>query len=412
MNRAIGLSIAIVFFFLIDLYFFQAIKIAIRALAPEAQKWIKIFYWAIPVVSLLFTFLVFYVFPGYINPKVRNFIGAAIFMVYISKLLGSVFLLIGDIVNGLRWVFQKISPTAPSNQETITRSDFLAKTAVAIGGTQVGLFAYGIISGAHDYRIRKVPLLLKNLPKQFEGLKIAQLSDIHSGSFYNKTAVAGGVEMLLKEKPDVVFFTGDLVNNEAKELNDYFDIFKKVQAPLGVYSTLGNHDYGDYIPWENEQKKQKNLATLIEGHRLMGWNILLDENRGITLGGETLGILGIQNWGAGGFVKKGDLAKALQNTQHMSHKLLLSHDPSHWRAQVIGHTNIDAAFAGHTHGMQFGVEVGDFKWSPIQFKYQEWAGLYKEKGQQLYVNRGFGFLGYPGRVGILPEITIFELKNA
>jgi predicted MPP superfamily phosphohydrolase len=218
--------------------------------------------------------------------------------------------------------------------------------------------------------------------------------------------------MLLAQKPDMVFFTGDLVNNEAKELNEYFDVFKKVKAPLGVYSTLGNHDYGDYIPWDSEEKKAKNLETLIAGHREMGWDILLDENRSIKLGGEQLGILGIQNWGLGGFKKKGDLKKALVGTEEYSNKLLLSHDPSHWRSQVLDKTDIDASFAGHTHGMQYGIEIGGFQWSPVQFRYKEWAGLYKENEQQIYVNRGFGFLGYPGRVGILPEITIFELKRA
>lgn len=336
---------------------------------------------------------------------------ASVFIIYISKIMGAAFLLIGDIVNMFRNIGQKITGNVePGN--SITRGEFLAKGAMAVGGAHLGIMAYGIISGAHDYRVKKVPLYLKNLPKSFEGMTIAQLSDIHSGSFYNKTAVQGGVDMLLAQKPDVVFFTGDLVNNEAKELNDYFDVFKKVKAPLGVYSTLGNHDYGDYIPWDNEEKKAKNLETLIAGHRQMGWDILLDENRSIKLGGEQLGIVGIQNWGMGGFKKKGDLKKALVGTEEYSNKLLLSHDPSHWRSQVLGKTDIDAAFAGHTHGMQYGIEIGGFQWSPVQFRYKEWAGLYKENDQQLYVNRGFGFLGYPGRVGILPEITVFELKRA
>ncbi|MCP9769569.1 metallophosphoesterase [Lacihabitans sp. LS3-19] len=412
MNRSIGLGITIVFFLLIDLYFFQALKGAIRSFSVDNQRWIKIIYWVVPVVSLVAILGTFVFFPGYLSAKARTFVGTAVFLVYISKVIGSIFLLVGDIVNGIRWAGKKAMDPEGTKNVTITRSDFIAKTALAVGGTQLGLLAYGIISGAYDYRVRKVKLLLKNLPKQFEGMTIAQLSDIHSGSFYNKTAVQGGVDMLLAQKPDVVFFTGDLVNNESKELNDYFDIFKKVKAPLGVFSTLGNHDYGDYIQWDSPELKQKNLETLIQGHKMMGWDILMNENRSIKLGGEELGIIGIENWGLGGFKKNGDLKKALENTDHFTNKLLLSHDPSHWREQVLGKTNIDAAFAGHTHGMQFGVEIGDFKWSPVQYRYKEWAGLYKENEQQLYVNRGYGFLGYPGRVGILPEITIFELQRA
>lgn len=412
MNRVLGFTVALLFLLIIDFYFFQAIKGAIRSFSIETQRWIKIVYWAIPIISLGTVIAGVALYPGYVNVKIRNLIFVLIFIVYISKIMGVIFLLIGDIVNMIRWAGKKvIQPNSPDS-EGISRSTFLAKSALAVGGTQLGILAYGIISGAYDYRIRKVTLLLKDLPKAFEGMTLAQLSDIHSGSFHNKTAVQGGVDMLLAQKPDVVFFTGDLVNNKAEELNDYFDIFKKVKAPLGVFSTLGNHDYGDYTPWESGIAKQKNLETLIAGHKLMGWDILMDESRGIKLGGESLGIIGIQNWGKGGFIKKGDLQKALINTEEYSNKLLLSHDPSHWREQVLGKSTVDASFSGHTHGMQFGVEIGDFKWSPVQYRYKEWAGLYKENDQQLYVNRGFGFLGYPGRVGILPEITIFELKRA
>jgi uncharacterized protein len=413
MSRLFAVGAFIFFFFLIDFYFFQAVKTATRSWSVENQRILKIIYWSVPIVSILATIATFALYPGYVSAKVRNLIIASIFVIYISKMFAAAFLLIGDLVSFLKHSFQKITKTGSGGEgNAISRSEFLGKTAVAIGGAHVGLMAYGIISGAHDYRVRKVPLLLKNLPKQFEGMKLAQISDIHSGSFYNKTAVQGGVDMLLAQKPDMVFFTGDLVNNEAKELNDYFDIFKQIKAPLGVYSTLGNHDYGDYIEWETPEKKIKNLNTLIEGHKLLGWNILMDENHEIKMGGDSLGIIGIQNWGKGGFVKKGNLTKALENSDRFTNKLLLSHDPSHWRAQVLGKTDIDVAFAGHTHGMQYGIEIGDFKWSPVQFRYKEWAGLYKEDEQQLYVNRGFGFLGFPGRVGILPEITIFELKSA
>ena len=277
----------------------------------------------------------------------------------------------------------------------------------------MGTFAYGILSGAHDYRIRRVKVPLKNLPRQFHGMKIAQLSDIHSGSFFNKTAVKGGVEMLMKEKPDIAFFTGDLVNDRAKEVKDYINIFDKVKAPLGVHSVLGNHDYGDYFQWQDAQAKASNLADLKKAHELLGWKLMLDENRTITVDGESIGLIGIQNWGAGNFAKYGNLEKAYEHTDDYPVKILLSHDPSHWEAQVLPkYKDIDLALAGHTHGMQFGVEIGNLRWSPVQYRYKQWAGLYEENDQYLYVNRGFGYLGYPGRVGILPEITILELVKA
>jgi predicted MPP superfamily phosphohydrolase len=272
---------------------------------------------------------------------------------------------------------------------------------------------YGIVSGAHDYRIRRKTVFLPNLPKSFDGITIGQISDIHSGSFFNKTAVKGGVEMFLKEKPDVIFFTGDLVNNETDEVRDYIDIFNKLNAPLGVYSITGNHDYGDYKQWASTEAKQKNFRDLIDAHRTLGFDILLNQHRYIEQGGEKIAIIGNENWGGGRFTKYGKLDKAYSGIEDASLKLLLSHDPSHWDAQVRPlYPDIDMMFAGHTHGFQFGVEIGDFKWSPSQYVYKQWAGLYQEGSQYLYVNRGFGYLGYPGRVGIPPELTIIELKRA
>ena len=276
------------------------------------------------------------------------------------------------------------------------------------------LLSWGIISGAYDYQIKRVKLILPNLPKAFDGIKMAQHSDIHSGSFYNKVAVKGGVEMLLAEKPDFVFFTGDLVNNLTNEVRGYQDIFSKVKAPLGVYSTLGNHDYGDYFfGRERSPARAKNLQDMIVTHKNMGWDLLMNENRRLKVDGEEIGILGIENWGTGRFPKYGKMELAHKNTEDLPVKLLLSHDPSHWRGEVLEkYKDIDVSFAGHTHGMQFGVRLKEFQWSPVQYLYKEWAGLYQEQQQKLYVNVGYGFLGYPGRVGILPEITIFELRRS
>jgi hypothetical protein len=272
---------------------------------------------------------------------------------------------------------------------------------------------YGILSGAHDYRIRRQTVFLPKLPASFDGMRVAQLSDIHSGSFFNKTAVRGGVEMLLAEKPDIIFFTGDLVNDRAEEVKEYQDIFSEVKAPLGVYSTLGNHDYGDYFDWPSAEAKRRNLQDLIKVHKQMGWDILMNENRLLKQGSDQLAVLGIENWGTRGFAKYGRLDLAHQGTEEAAVKLLLSHDPSHWDAQVRPYyPDIDLMFAGHTHGMQFGIEVGNFQWSPVQYFYKQWAGLYQEDDQYLYVNRGYGYLVFPGRIGMPPEITILELKKA
>jgi predicted MPP superfamily phosphohydrolase len=245
-------------------------------------------------------------------------------------------------------------------------------------------------------------------------MTIAQISDIHSGSFFNRTAVKGGVEMLLGQKPDMVFFTGDLVNSHAEEVNEFITIFDKVKAPMGVYSTLGNHDYGKYVQWASPQAERQNVLNVIAAHKQMGWNIILDENKILEQNGDKIALIGVQNLGFGpAALRAGDLAKAYRGAEDYPVKLLLSHDPTHWDAQVRPqYPDIDVTFSGHTHGAQFGVEIGDVRWSPAQYFYKQWAGLYQEGDQRLYVNRGYGYIGYPGRVGILPEITIFELVKA
>ena len=223
----------------------------------------------------------------------------------------------------------------------------------------------------------------------------------------------GGVEMMMNEKPDLIFFTGDLVNNEASEVKEYLDVFNKLRAPRGVFSVTGNHDYGDYKSWASPEVKQQNFNDLIEAHRLLGFNLLKNSNQFIEEGGDKLAIIGIENWGAGRFSRYGKLDEAYKGTDEAAVKLLLSHDPSHWDAEVRkNYKDIDISFAGHTHGFQFGIELGNFKWSPSQYAYKQWAGLYTEGNQHLYVNRGFGYLGYPGRIGMPPELTIMELKRA
>ncbi|MBB5287618.1 hypothetical protein HNQ92_005784 [Rhabdobacter roseus] len=417
MNRSLFFIVLAFIFFALDWYVWQALRTVLRTSSESTQRWVSGIYWFFSVLPLSAFLLLQLLPPDTFGRATRNFVFAGIAIPYFAKLFSVLFLLVDDLRRLVQWAIQLVvppaaEPTASPDVARIPRSEFMATTALVAGGSLFGTFVFGILSGAHDYRIRRVKVPLKNLPKEFDGIRIAQLSDIHSGSFFNKTAVKGGVEMLLREKPDLAFFTGDLVNDQAIEVKEYLSIFEKVKAPLGVYSVLGNHDYGDYYNWPNPEAKRRNLEDLKKAHALMGWNLMLDENRAIRVDGAEIGLIGIQNWGTS-FVQKGDLAKAYRGAEEYPVKLLLSHDPSHWEAQVRpAFPDIDLALAGHTHGMQFGVELPGFKWSPVQYRYKQWAGLYQEAQQYLYVNRGFGYIGYPGRVGILPEITILELVKA
>lgn len=410
-------AILLLFF---DFYIFFALRAT--KIKVVNKKWFPFAWWGYSIL-LLGGLLISTAFD--LPLTYRSILLVAFFMTAVCKFIFIIILLIDDLRRGGLWIARLLLPkkkaplqAPPASiddplpehpKDGISRSEFLTKSGLLVASLPIFPLSWGIIAGGYDYRIRREKLYLPDLPAAFHGLRIGQISDVHSGSFYNKTAVMGGVEMLLNEKTDAIFFTGDLVNNVASEMRDYQDIFSKVKADLGVFSVLGNHDYGDYyFGKEDSAAKRKNLKDLIDTHRVMGWDLLMDENRFLKVDSEELAIVGVQNWGTGRFPKKGDLRKALAGTEESPVKLLLSHDPSHWRAQVLD-TDVDVMFAGHTHGMQFGVRGEHFQWSPAKYIYKEWAGLYTEKQQQLYVNVGYGFLGYPGRVGILPEITIFEL---
>jgi hypothetical protein len=411
-TRMVTIFFFALFFLIVDVYVFQAVLKVSEHWGTGWKAGVRYAFWIPTALSILA--LAWWAFddPYRYSANFRNWVITGLVATYFSKLFGVVFLFVDDIQRGVRYAFNYFFQKGDSLPgEAITRSEFLSKTALVATTLPFGAMAYGIISGAHDYRIKRLTISLSHLPKSFDGLRIAQISDIHSGSFWNKTAVKGGVEMVLREKPDIIFFTGDLVNNESKEVTDYIGVFDKLRAPLGVFSITGNHDYGDYKTWDSEQAKQDNFKNLVAAHKQLGFDLLMNENRIIRQGGDALAILGNENWGVR-FSQYGKLAQAWQGTDEAQVKLLLSHDPTHWDAQVRPHyPDIDMMFAGHTHGFQFGVEVGNIKWSPVQYVYKQWGGLYKESNQFLYVNRGFGYIGYPGRLGMPPEITIFELKK-
>jgi len=268
-----------------------------------------------------------------------------------------------------------------------------------------------MVRGAYKYRVHKVKIDSPNLPESFNGFKIVQISDMHTGSFMSTSPIATAFEIISQQKADLILFTGDLVNNVATETDGFIDEYKKLKAPHGVYSVLGNHDYGDYVQWESQTAKYENLEALKKVQADAGWKLLMNEHVALEKNGEKIALLGIENWGGGNYFHKyGKMDLAYKGTEEYKFKILMSHDPSHWDKQVRKeYPDIDLTLSGHTHGMQFGIEIPGFKWSPVQYLYKQWAGLYKQDNQYLYVNRGLGFLGYPGRPGIWPEITVDEL---
>lgn len=406
----------ILFFLIVDIYLYQAVTAVSHDWPLLWKRVLRIGFWVPTIVCIAALSWWMFGDPYKLGSGTRNWIITALFATYFSKIFGILFVFADDLQRGVRWIADlfRSEESKELAGKAIPRSEFLTKAALIATTIPFGTMAFGIISGAHDYRVRRVKVVLPNLPKSFDGLRIGHVSDIHSGSFFNKTAVKGGVEMLMNEKPDVIFFTGDLVNNEAVEVRDYFNVFDKLRAPLGVYSVTGNHDYGDYYNWASAENKRRNFKGLIEAHRLLGYKLLMNDHHILEEGGERIAVLGNENWGGRGFAKYGKLELAHQGiADDVSVKLLLSHDPSHWDLQVRPEfPDIDIMFAGHTHGFQFGVEIGNFKWSPSQYAYKQWSGLYKDGKQFLYVNRGFGYLGYPGRIGMPPELTVMELKRA
>lgn len=294
------------------------------------------------------------------------------------------------------------------------RRKFISQIALVLSAVPFTSLLYGMIYGRYNYKVLKYSLTFDDLPKEFDGFIITQISDIHCGSFDNEEKVKYGIELINQQKSDLILFTGDMVNNKTEELYPWIEIFGSLEAPFGKYSVLGNHDYGDYTQWENDQDKIDNLVSLKNAQKKMGFNLLLNESKYIEKGSERISIVGVENWGKGGFKKAGDLNKSVNKVKKSDFKILMTHDPSHWEEEVLTHPfPFHLTLSGHTHGMQFGIEIpGWIKWSPIKWRYKQWAGIYQKDNQYLNVNRGFGYLAYPGRVGIWPEISVITLKSS
>lgn len=408
----------LVFFALIvaiEFYFLSGVKTFVKDFSPGKKNLTLYITYFFMALSLLVGLASLIYPPQNWNTFFRLVSSATLIMV-VCKLLGSSFLIIDDVVRLFRWI---ISLFTQSNKEVvdasvgISRLKFFSQLAVTFTIIPAVGFLYGMVSGAYKYRVHKVKVPSPNLPPEFDGFKIIQLSDIHVGSFVNDAGLKKAFDLVEGLNADLILFTGDLVNNEASELNGYEEQFKRLKAPHGVYSVLGNHDYGDYVQWPSADEKSQNLEKLKEQQKSFGWRLLMNEHVPIERNGAKIGLLGIENWGGNmRFPRYGKMKEAATGTEHYPFKILMSHDPSHWDMQVLlDYPEVDLTLSGHTHGMQFGIEIPGFKWSPVKYIYKNWAGLYRKGQQFLYVNRGLGFLGYPGRLGIWPEITLIELQK-
>ena len=411
MSKYFPIIIAATVIFFIDFYSFQAIRHVLSGSSLLIRRTVFILFWAISIFTIGSIFFFAFYSPFSLSQTMRVIWFGGLIVLYLPKILLIPFLLLDDGGRIVRWLASLFSaPDKGAQGRRISRSDFLVQAGLVISGLFFSGLIYGVFRGGYNYQLRKVTLKLPNLPDRFKGLRIIQISDIHSGSFTVTDPLRRAVELINAQQPDLVFFTGDLVNNQSDEVLPFTQIFKEIKAKVGVYSILGNHDYGDYNSWPSEAEKRKNLQQLIDTHSNLGWKLLRNEN--VLLGdeGDQLAIIGMENWGTR-FQKYGDMAKSYAGAEKAKVKLLLSHDPTHWDAEVSKtFKDVDVTFSGHTHGAQIGVEIpGYIRWSPAQYIYKQWAGLYQQGSQYLYVNRGLGFLAYPGRLGISPEITFMEL---
>ena len=400
--------------FLLDFYVFQALKTVSQQGSERARQVIYMSYWVVSFLTIA-TMLSFpYIQFLQTSKMFRNYVFAILIGLFLAKLIGSLFFVADDVRRGALLLMNKIFPLSGAQYmgpegQGIPRSTFLSWLGLGLGGTLFGTLLFGF-GNKYNYQVKKIKLKFNNIPDAFKGMRMVHISDIHSGSFQDIRAVNKGIDLILKQQPDIIVFTGDLVNDRATEMEPYQNSFARLTAPMGVFSTLGNHDYGDYVQWPSAQAKIDNLEALKKVHANMGWRLLMNEHVVLEKKGEKIALLGIENWGAKArFPKYGKMDLAYPGTENIPFKILLSHDPSHWDAQILPeYSGIDLMLSGHTHGMQFGLENPYFKWSPVQWMYKQWAGLYEQGNQKLYVNRGYGFIGYPGRVGILPEITVIE----
>ena len=390
----------------IDFYAFQAVKTISRS------NWIYALHILISVL-VVGNFIYQFIQPetGRVLTPEKSYAFGFLMTLMVLKLVTVPILLGEDVFRIFSGTYNKLASSGESFHLP-SRRKFISQMALGIAAIPFASMLYGMIKGKYNFRVLNYTLYFDDLPDAFDGYKITQISDIHSGSFDNTDKIDYAVDLINEQASDAILFTGDMVNNMANEMEPWIDTFSKLKAKNGMYSVLGNHDYGDYVRWESDDLKRKNLELLKDIQKQIGFDLLMDEHRFIEKDGERIAIIGVENWGKG-FKQKGDIDKAIKGLDSSDFKIVMSHDPTHWNEVIVPHEDhFHLTLSGHTHGMQFGIEIpGLIKWSPVKWRYKHWAGIYEQANQFINVNRGFGFLAYPGRVGIWPEITVIELKK-
>lgn len=402
-------SFMLAVFTVLDVYIWRGLKGTLKA---RTFRYVK---WFIPFTTLLF-------FVGFITNLMRaangimnasyaiNIIVGFSFGVFIAKLLMSIPFLLEDLRRIPLFFYNWIIKKNPRKEAMPERRRFVRNISLGIASAPFIGTIYGITVGKYNYQLKKIPLQSSRLPKAFDGLKVIQFSDFHAGSFDDYEAVSQGLSVINERKPDLILFTGDLVNNRAGESEPFMDMLKELHAPLGKFAILGNHDYGDYVPYASSEERRQNMKALFDVFDSIGFDLLTNENRQVEKNGAIIDIIGVENWGQDPFPQYGDLDQATRELPKDRFSILLSHDPDHWEYEARDYPHpFDLTLSGHTHGAQFGVEIPEWKWSPVQYRYKRWMGLYSDNDQHLFVSKGFGFLGFPGRIGMSPEIVEFQL---
>jgi len=416
------LLIVLLIMLALDAYVFQGMRALTGSREPSTQRLFTTLFLTVSLVSLAAVIAAGFTDWQRWPRAVSTYLFAFVVILYLSKVFVVAFLIADDVIRVIRWtavnvyhLFAGRSDTeTPAGGQGISRLQFLVRLGFIAGAVPFVSMIYGMIKGPSNLVIRRHTRQFPRLPEAFHGFRIVQVSDLHLGSFFDEGPVRAAIDRILDLKPDLILFTGDLVNNLCSEAEPYDALLRRLQAPFGVYSVLGNHDYGEYHRWNSPQEKSANLERLKQFQRDLGWKLLLNQHAAIEKDGQAIGLIGVENWSRRmNFQRYGDMQKATAGMPDFPFHILMTHDPSHWKAEVVsGYPQVDLTLSGHTHGMQFGVEVPGFRWSPVQYVYKEWADWYEDGKQHLYVNRGLGFIGYPGRVGIEPEVTLIELERA
>nr|WP_315219588.1 metallophosphoesterase [uncultured Flavobacterium sp.] len=395
-------------FLFVEIYSYQALRTLIKI------RWVLVSYQVISLLVLIFIVYSFTQFDRSIGQtKQTMFTMGMMLLVYVPKIVIAVILLGEDVFRIGASILNYLMYNAPRREMMPDRRKFISQIALGLAAVPFLSLIYGIFEGKYNYKVIKQTIFFPDLPDAFDGFKITQISDVHSGSFDNPEKINYAIDLINEQEADMILFTGDIVNTHAKEMHPWLTTFKRIKNyKYGKFSVLGNHDYGEYVTWPSEKEKNENFEEIKKLYSQIGFNLMLNENTYIQKGEDKIALVGVENWGQN-FKKAGDLNKAAQNLAPDDFKIVMSHDPSHWEYEIKEHPkNFHLTLSGHTHGMQFGIEIpGYFKWSLAQYIYKQWAGLYENAGRYVYVNRGFGFHAYPGRVGIMPEITVIELKK-